>query len=923
MSRLIERLLNLQRGDLSRGILLFSYLFLIMTSYVVAKVARDALFLDRFRADQLPYADIAVALLVGVVVAAYLRVGRQISLRNLLIGSLVVFALNAGLFWWLAHFFQLPWLYPVIYIWVGIFGVLAPMQVWTLANYVLTTREAKRMFGLVGSGAISGWIFGGFFSKAAAQAYGTESLLLGMVVFLGLCAVVVEFVWRRKHPTRAEGEEAEDLTREGPQNLRQSLLEVLSSRYLCAIAALICLSSFVTTFAGWQFKAIAKHFLVEKNALAVFFGNFNFFAGILSLLTQLLLTSRILRRFGIGIALFVVPIAMLAGSMGVLIWGTLAAAVALKGSDQVLRYSIDRSTVELLYLPISASIKIQVKSFIDTVIWRLGDGLAGVTLLIFATHLHLTARQVSWVNLIFIGGWFTAALIARRQYVADLRQSVREHRLDAERALAPVLDRSTMEIFAGNLQATDASEILYALGLFEVSRNQAAHPAVRGLLSHPAAEVRGKAVSILAAAGDKTVQPQMEQLLGDPDLGVRTEALLYLTRYAHVDPLERIRELGDFPGFSIQSATAAFLARPGETQNLEAARIILQTMVNESGDEGKRARLEAARLIGMLPDHFEEQLGGLLADADLEVQREAIRSVGNLRKKSFLLMLLDRLANPRLAPDVAEALAKFGDRIVGTLCDHLGDLSVPLQARREIPGVLVRIGTPEAQHVLMENLLDGDTTVRFRIISSLNKLQQLHPATQLDKQMIESLLAAEIMGHYRSYQILGTLGEELESGSPVARALEESMKQEVERMFRLLGLLFPQYDFHSTYVGLQSNSAVVHDNALELLDNILKPQLRELLVPLVDGEVNQAKRIEIATRLVGAGVESREHAVAELIHSKDPWLMSCGAYAIGTLGLRQLVGELDSCLNHPDPLLRETARQAKMRLATQPEKASV
>jgi hypothetical protein len=90
----------------------------------------------------------------------------------------------------------------------------------------------------------------------------------------------------------------------------------------------------------------------------------------------------------------------------------------------------------------------------------------------------------------------------------------------------------------------------------------------------------------------------------------------------------------------------------------------------------------------------------------------------------------------------------------------------------------------------------------------------------------------------------------------------------------------------------------------------------------VDGEVSQAKRIELATRLVGAGVESREHAVAELIHSKDPWLMSCGAYAIGTLGLRQLVGELDSCLSHPDPLLRETARQAKMHLATQSEKAS-
>jgi hypothetical protein len=47
-------------------------------------------------------------------------------------------------------------LFIVIYIWVGVFSVLAPSQVWTLANYVLTTREAKRSFGFIGSGAILG-----------------------------------------------------------------------------------------------------------------------------------------------------------------------------------------------------------------------------------------------------------------------------------------------------------------------------------------------------------------------------------------------------------------------------------------------------------------------------------------------------------------------------------------------------------------------------------------------------------------------------------------------------------------------------------------------------------------------------------------------------------------------------------------------
>ena len=66
-------------------------------------------------------------------------------------------------------------------------------------------------------------------------------------------------------------------------------------------------------------------------------------SGIACLAVQLLMTSRLLRRFGIGPALFVVPVALLLGSTAVLIFGTLWAAILLRGSDQVLRYSIDKS----------------------------------------------------------------------------------------------------------------------------------------------------------------------------------------------------------------------------------------------------------------------------------------------------------------------------------------------------------------------------------------------------------------------------------------------------------------------------------------------------------------------------------------------------------------------------------------------------
>jgi len=96
--------------------------------------------------------------------------------------------------------------------------------------------------------------------------------------------------------------------------------------------------------------------------------------------------------------------------------------------------------------------------------------------------------------------------------------------------------------------------------------------------------------------------------------------------------------------------------------------------------------------------------------------------------------------------------------------------------------------------------------------------------------------------------------------------------------------------------------------------NVLKTQFRKMLVPVLDGKVSIAERATIANRLVPARIENSEQAIAVLVACNDPCLRSCGAYAVGNFGLKSLEHELNSCLDHADPLLRETARHAKVRL---------
>jgi AAA family ATP:ADP antiporter len=720
--------------------------------------------------------------------------------------------------------------------------------------------------------------------------------------------VLVDRLWRLRDVGAAgDDDDLREGTHRGPTGLRESVQQIAASPYLRAIAAVILASSFVTAVAAWQFKAIAVAAIRDKDGLTAFFGSFTFYTGVLSLLLQWLVTSRLLRRFGLGVALSVVPVALALGSVGLLISGSLAAAILLRGSDQVLRYSIDRPAAELLYLPLPAEQTLQVKSFIDTVVWRLGDGLSGLVILLLATGLQWPAAQIGWVNLVLLGGWLAAAWVAQRQYVTNLGKSIKEHRHHVQRANITVLDKAATEILTTQMGSDEPERILYALELFTAGHSGVSHPVVRGLLTHQAAEVRARAVAVMNEGADLSVRADVERLLYDPDLSVRTEALLYIAHHARIDPLERIEQLGNFPDFSIRSAMVSFLAQPGETQNLEAAQLMFTSMVR---DEEQRTRLEAARLLEQLPDSFDPQLAELLASDEPDVLRHAMHTAGRSRKRRFIDTLIRRLADSRVAEDATEALALYEDRVVGTLRDHLMDESTSPAIRREIPGVLLRIGSTAAEGVLTESLLDGDTVLRFRVLTALNKLRAAGSSRPLDVKLVETVLAAEVVGHLRSYQILATL-DSPDSSEPVAQGLRESMMQEVERIFRLVKLLSPVYDLESAYVGLQSSKRDIHDNALEFLENILKPQLRSLLLPLLDSDVSVDQRVALANRTLGTTVATREEAAALLAESGDPWLQACAAYAIGTLRLGTLTHYLDRWVDAADPLLRETARQAR------------
>jgi len=118
--------------------------------------------------------------------------------------------------------------------------------------------------------------------------------------------------------------------------------------------------------------------------------------------------------------------------------------------------------------------------------------------------------QISWVVLLLAGAWLVAVTSVRRQYVATLRESISQHRLDVEQASAPVLDRSTTDLLALNLSASDPSEILYALSFLKWSSKELR---IRRYRTTDSFRGRGSAESrrYSFGGGDKGAVPEVER----------------------------------------------------------------------------------------------------------------------------------------------------------------------------------------------------------------------------------------------------------------------------------------------------------------------------------------------------------------------------------------------------------------------------
>ena len=133
----------------------FATLFGLIASHTVLETARDALFLAKVPASQLPWVFLSVAALSFLVARGQSLITGRLSGRP----ALAVFTLTAAFvtFVFFALFDQLgrSGLYA-LYIWSGLLTTLLLVHYWTLVGNIFSVTQAKRLYGFIGAGSVLG-----------------------------------------------------------------------------------------------------------------------------------------------------------------------------------------------------------------------------------------------------------------------------------------------------------------------------------------------------------------------------------------------------------------------------------------------------------------------------------------------------------------------------------------------------------------------------------------------------------------------------------------------------------------------------------------------------------------------------------------------------------------------------------------------
>ena len=256
---------------------------------------------------------------------------------------------------------------------------------------------------------------------------------------------------------------------------------------------------------------------------------------------------------------------------------------------------------------------------------------------------------------------------------------------------------------------------------------------------------------------------------------------------------------------------------------------------------------------------FDQDVLQILALRSQEVARvEQVLDPRNSLSAPLIAHVVALLESPTLAGMAAQALSAAAQDHAGALTDAMLDQRRPAGVRRRLARILAGNPTQRAVDGLLIALSSSDFSVRVQSGRSLAQIYAAHPALLIHGGTVLAAVRDElaqgkaVWDSHRS----PTGNDDDDNGSFDDEHVRVQVHRGLAHVFTLLSIVMPSEPLHIAYRGLHTDDRALRGTALEYLESVLPPDVRDVLWPLIaDDQPRSAPappRKEVITRLVEA-----------------------------------------------------------------------
>jgi AAA family ATP:ADP antiporter len=255
--------------------------------------------------------------------------------------------------------------------------------------------EARKRYGLIALGGTAGAIAGPAITAWLAPRIGPVNLLPISAAFLATAAVLSMLV-----PRRADAPTAQKIG----GNVFAGIRLALRSGTLRQIALIVICYTTISTILYFEQTDIVRQTISDSGQRTRFFALLDLTNNTVTVITQALITSRVLTRFGLRVALTAAPALIGSGLLALAVAPRLALVAVLQVIHRVGEHGFTRPGREVIYTVVDPEERYKAKNFIDTFVYRGNDAL--VAWLIGGMHAAgAGVGSIALVGILVAAGW--------------------------------------------------------------------------------------------------------------------------------------------------------------------------------------------------------------------------------------------------------------------------------------------------------------------------------------------------------------------------------------------------------------------------------------------------------------------------------------------------------------------------------------